>query len=39
MPSVSNTSADGWTYDVTDVELDGPWPGVNSMLGWFERAA
>lgn len=31
MPSVSRGSGDEWTYVVTDVELDGPWPGVNSM--------
>ena len=31
MPSVSERSVDEWTYVVTDVELDGPWPGVNSM--------
>jgi hypothetical protein len=29
---------DDWTYVVTDVELDGPWPGVNSMRSFASVA-
>ena len=29
---------DEWTYVVTDVELDGPWPGVNSMRSFASVA-
>jgi hypothetical protein len=38
MPSVRNRPADKWTYVVTDVELDGPWPGVNSMRSFASVA-
>ncbi len=38
MPSVSKRSVDEWTYVVTDVELDGPWPGVNSMRSFASVA-
>lgn len=31
-------ASDGWTYVVTDVELDGPWPGVNSMRSFASVA-
>lgn len=31
-------SPDPWTYVVTDVELDGPWPGVNSMRSFASVA-
>lgn len=34
---VTTPAADPWTYVVTDVELDGPWPGVHSMPS-FRRA-
>lgn len=29
---------DEWTYVVTDVELDGPWPGINSMRSFASLA-
>ena len=29
---------DGWTYVVTDIEVDGPWPGPNSMRSFASVA-
>jgi len=38
MATVSTGPADEWTYVVTDVELDGPWPGINSMRSFASVA-
>lgn len=38
MSQVSTRPVDAWTYVVTDVELDGPWPGVNSMRSFASVA-
>jgi hypothetical protein len=38
MTPVDEPTADAWTYVVTDVELDGPWPGVNSMRSFASIA-
>lgn len=35
---MSENVGDGWIYVVTDVELDGPWPGVNSMRSFASVA-
>ena len=35
---VDSRAADPWTYVVTDVELDGPWPGINSMRSFASVA-
>jgi hypothetical protein len=35
---VSAQREDEWVYVVTDVELDGPWPGVNSMRSFASVA-
>lgn len=35
---MSTSEPDPWTYVVTDVELDGPWPGVNSMRSFASVA-
>jgi hypothetical protein len=35
---VTDEPADPWTYVVTDVELDGPWPGINSMRSFASVA-
>lgn len=35
---MSTSEPDQWTYVVTDVELDGPWPGVNSMRSFASVA-
>jgi hypothetical protein len=35
---VKSAPIDPWTYVVTDVELDGPWPGVNSMRSFASIA-
>lgn len=29
---------DGWVYVVTDIEVDGPWPGANSMRSFASVA-
>jgi hypothetical protein len=29
---------DEWTYVVTDIEVDGPWPGANSMRSFASVA-
>ena len=29
---------DDWTYVVTDIEVDGPWPGPNSMRSFASVA-
>ena len=38
LPGVTDEPADPWTYVVTDVELDGPWPGINSMRSFASVA-
>ena len=38
MRGMSTGSLDQWTYVVTDVELDGPWPGINSMRSFASVA-
>jgi hypothetical protein len=38
MSRVNSGSRDHWTYVVTDVELDGPWPGINSMRSFASVA-
>lgn len=35
---MSNESRDHWVYVVTDVEVDGPWPGPNSMRSFASVA-
>lgn len=35
---MTKSPVDEWTYVVTDVELDGPWPGVNSMRSFASVA-
>jgi hypothetical protein len=35
---VTDEPTDPWTYVVTDVELDGPWPGINSMRSFASVA-
>lgn len=35
---VIETLADNWTYVVTDIEVDGPWPGPNSMRSFASVA-
>lgn len=35
---MSNTSNDPWVYVVTDIEVDGPWPGPNSMRSFASVA-
>ena len=35
---MTDEPADPWTYVVTDVELDGPWPGINSMRSFASVA-
>lgn len=35
---MSAPATDPWTYVVTDVELDGPWPGINSMRSFASVA-
>lgn len=32
------SAADNWTYVVTDIEADGPWPGANSMRSFASVA-
>lgn len=32
------TSTDNWGYVVTDIEVDGPWPGANSMRSFASVA-
>ncbi len=32
------TSTDEWVYVVTDIEVDGPWPGANSMRSFASVA-
>jgi hypothetical protein len=36
---VTETARDPWTYVVTDIEADGPWPGPNSMRSFASVAA
>jgi len=36
---VTETARDPWTYVVTDIETDGPWPGPNSMRSFASVAA
>jgi hypothetical protein len=38
LSGVTTPAADPWTYVVTDVELDGPWPGVHSMRSFASVA-
>lgn len=35
---VSSESPDHWVYVVTDIEVDGPWPGPNSMRSFASVA-
>lgn len=35
---MKNTVADEWIYVVTDIEVDGPWPGPNSMRAFASVA-
>lgn len=35
---MGNSGCDGWTYVVTDIEVDGPWPGPNSMRSFASVA-
>lgn len=35
---MGNRRQDDWVYVVTDVELDGPWPGINSMRSFASVA-
>ncbi len=35
---MSNESRDTWVYVVTDIEVDGPWPGPNSMRSFASVA-
>jgi hypothetical protein len=35
---VSMNATDDWTYVVTDIETDGPWPGANSMRSFASVA-
>jgi hypothetical protein len=37
-PSPSDPTTDDWTYVVTDIEVDGPWPGANSMRSFASVA-
>ncbi len=37
-PARSHPGPDPWTYVVTDVELDGPWPGIHSMRSFASVA-
>jgi hypothetical protein len=34
----SNEIRDDWVYVVTDIEVDGPWPGANSMRSFASVA-
>jgi hypothetical protein len=34
----ADESRDEWTYVVTDIEVDGPWPGANSMRSFASVA-
>lgn len=36
---MTGTARDPWTYVVTDIETDGPWPGPNSMRAFASVAA
>lgn len=36
---MTTTTRDPWTYVVTDIETDGPWPGPNSMRCFASVAA
>ena len=35
---VSSETYDHWVYVVTDIEVDGPWPGPNSMRSFASVA-
>lgn len=35
---MSSESPDHWVYVVTDIEVDGPWPGPNSMRSFASVA-
>ncbi|MHB8245908.1 MAG: 3'-5' exonuclease family protein [Acidimicrobiales bacterium] len=35
---MTESSRDPWTYVVTDIEVDGPWPGPNSMRSFASVA-
>lgn len=35
---MTNTHPDDWIYVVTDIEVDGPWPGPNSMRSFASVA-
>jgi hypothetical protein len=38
MTQVNRGAHDEWTYVVTDIEVDGPWPGPNSMRSFASVA-
>ena len=33
-----SAATDGWVYIVTDIEVDGPWPGANSLRSFASVA-